>query len=185
MNSEATGRVEFSLPLRDGLGSSLLPAYGSPLEASHFSRILVALASSILASPLTPTENGYPQLMNAVEDAALAFLRHAAARERLTHVSSAEAALYSRALDLIDEESGDPDFSVALLAERLRISARRVSQVFAAHGATAQSHIRAARVGRARRLLEDRRVTSAQEREQIARAAGFRNARAMLAGMRG
>ncbi|SMH29915.1 hypothetical protein SAMN06295885_0363 [Rathayibacter oskolensis] len=183
-STEPTGRVEFSLPLRDPLGSSALPSAATVLDPSDFSRILVVLASSILASPLTPAANGYPQLMNAVEDAALAFLRSTAAAERTGYVSSAEAALFSRAVDIIDEEAGDPSFTVAVLARRLRVSAQRVGQVFAAQGSTAQAHVRAVRVARATRLLEERRVTSADERESIARAAGFRTARTMAASMR-
>lgn len=183
-STESTGRVEFSLPHRAPSAFFALPSVGTVLESSDFSRILVALASSVLASPLTPRENGYPQLMNAVEDAALAFLRNAAAIARNPLASSGEAALYSRAIDLIDEEAGDPDFSVTVLAQRLRVSARRVRQVFAAHGSTAHGHIRAIRVDRAMRLLEDRRATNAAERESIARAAGFRTGRAMSASFR-
>ncbi|SMH29898.1 AraC-type DNA-binding protein [Rathayibacter oskolensis] len=179
--SVPTGRVEFSLPLRDPLARL---SAATVLDSSEFSRILVALASSILASPLTPAESGYPQLTTAVEHAALAFLRSSAAGDRPGGVSSAEAALFALAIDVIDEEASDPSFSVAVLARRLRVSARRVGQVFAAYDSTAQAHIRSARIGVATRLLEQHRATSAEERERIAHAAGFRTARTMAARLR-
>lgn len=176
-----TARIELSMPLPEMGASGALPGAGTVLVESEYSRILTALVSSILASTLTPDSDGFSPLSHAVEDAALALLRHDAAHRRAHGASSAEARLFSAALRIIDTEARDPDFSVAALAKRLNISDSRVRQIFLAHHSTAQAEIRVARVARATRILSSLRPTTAQDLEAIARSAGFRTARTMSA----
>lgn len=182
-----TGRIELQLPgpTFTGAGASrALPPSGTPLQGSDFSRILVLLANSVLASEIAPVDAGWSGIARAVEDTALALLRSSLTHRSSPLASSAEAELFARALSVIDARASDPAFTVAHLAQGLMISSARVTQVFAVHGTTAQAQIRVVRTTLAQRLLEERRATSVEEQERIARTAGFRTARTMMASIR-
>lgn len=105
----------------------------------------LALARGLGGAPDAEIE----ALVGVVERLVLAMADDAAERALEDH----DAVLRHRVLHEIEAGAGDPDFDLAALAARARVSPRRAQRLLAAQGETFSDLLRAARLERARRAI--------------------------------
>lgn len=148
------------------------------------STILSTLSTVVFSSGLSPHDPGWSHLARSIAEAMLAALAAVEQRPSSAVSSSAHKRLFHRAMDVIDAEYSNRDFSVQMLTSRLTTSATRLREAFAAHRTTARAQITLARAARAARALGEGRFTSREDLESIAAFSGFSSARAMAAAMK-
>ncbi|WP_424711485.1 hypothetical protein [Microbacterium sp. SLBN-111] len=141
-------------------------------------RVILSTMTATLNTPVHPRTPGFGSVQRSLEALieALVLQREPA---RLSSLSTSQADLVARALQVIETCSADPAFTVDTLADILGVSRSYLHLSFAPTGVTPSRRLRYSRVFRAQTLLAERNATGERELERIARMAGFRTVRTM------
>lgn len=144
-----------------------------------FWQLAVATLNTLIAAPPDTVGGGSARIRNVLEELILTLLAEVHANE-LTAASSQAAQLQREATRLIGLHSGDPVFSVQLLASQLAVSQTHLHRIFAELGTTPRKAIERARVRAAREALEQ---AGAAPAAVIADRSGFTSVRQMRAAL--
>lgn len=146
-------------------------------------RVLQAVTLATLNTFSSIPVSVWTRLRDTIETAASAVLLESLPADPLSG-SSRHAALLARARTTIERHSRDPDFDVNELIVRLSVSSSWLHEVFATVSTTPLREIRESRLAAARAMLERRPHAGPADREEVARAAGFRGAQQLSAALR-
>lgn len=179
-----TSVARMEVTIRAGRGGYDTPEPGevwvsSPSQPTR--NILASAVNAALNSDIRLHTPAFLRTMSAISELAVAVVTEAFPQPSI-HTTRREAALFTAALALIRDGAADSELTVARLAEELNTSVRHLQRVFAAHGTTPATSLRAER----RRLAQSIAHQGARRDhlDAIAKSVGFTSHRAMRAALR-
>lgn len=161
--------------LRDIRGTHVARGRSSPVM------VLASLVNATLTS-MNVMELSWAHSKTAVEASTAALIALAGSSDRSARSSG--STVFDEAALLIAEKASDPLFSVSSLAALLRISERRLQEVFAMHGTSPRAAIGRHRLREAKRLLAQYPAVDAALLASIARLSGYRSTRSLRDALR-